>query len=1207
MRHFELNRRRYGPFAALLLAFLLALPMAVFAQTVTGTLTGTVLDATGAVIPGANVELTNSGTSDVRKTVSNGEGYFTFAAVQPGTYSVKVAMKGFKTWEIAGIMMNVGDKRNISNIKLDIGSTEEIVTVEATASQVAVVDSGERSALLSSKDIRNLSLVGRDATELLRVLPGINTYSPDGGLDNKAGYDATIVGIGSGVGRGYNANGSPYRGGTDLVSDGAHVLDPGCNCNATQTINADMVQEVKVQTSNFGADSVKGPVVISAVGKSGGEKYHGDAYLYTRNSIFNANDWLYNNTKTPRPDERYYYPGGSFGGPVKIPGTDFNHNNKLTFWTGYEYYNQMYPFSGGLIQTRVPTVSMRAGNFSLTADDNQSFCTANPGISSCNVPYNPAPTAVDGNGVGTNWAPFANAQIPSTLIDAGGAAIMSMFPDANADPATNSGYNYVTALTQSKNGFMYRGRVDYDFSANTKLYVSYNLQKETGQDPVMIWWTPWMAAPYAGNVTENNTSHTISANFVKVFTPTLTNEAVFSLGYGNFPYNLGNANAVSRSALGYPYQGIYKNGTDQMPAVWDWGNAGYPQLGMYGFLNGTLYSTKMLPSYSDNLTKVWRTHTFKTGFYFEQTGNKQVNPGAYPQGQFSFVSDWSYFWNTYNNHGTNNSVANMLMGYAQDYQETNYIPVNDMAYKTVGFFVNDDWKTTKRLTLQLGLRFDHMGTWYDKGGTGLAVWEPDKFAADLAAGRYEPGLYWTKTDSSLPTSGRTVAPIFVSPRFGLAYDLFGNTKTILRGGFGAYRWRDQYNTFAGALATSLGQASIDIGSVQMSQIDSHAVPAQTGKVNGVWAVNAHDHAQPVTYSYNFTISQAMPFKSILEVAYVGNDSHFLDTSGVDSGSNGNQLGNVNLVPLNAFFAPDPVTGAVRAPGDANNNKDNYRPYCGPVNGQCMGYGRLLVVNHNGWANYNALQVSWNKNTGWITYGLNYTWSKALGINTDADPLNLHNDYGVLNTDRSHVVNANYQIDLGRRFHGDNPFVRGLANGWQFSGITTFQSGPNIQAASPTGFNLSFNPTDSTGNALSNYTQLGTSDYILMPALTCNPTAGLAGNHYVDGSCFSVNSTVGQNGTIQMPYMHAPGYVNTDITLMKNFNIGERQKLQFRVAGFNVFNHPLWSLNNSDALHLTMHQNSSGTWSVSNNPSQPFGYAPIKYGRRVVELALKYSF
>src|SRR5579864_4651459 len=290
-----------GLASGLAMLFVLLAQSGLYAQS-TGTVTGTVYDQAGAVVPNASVELVNDGTGDTRKSTTNSAGYFSFGTVQPGGYTVKVTASGFKGWKQSAIPVRPGDVRNVPNVSLQVGSQGETVQVEAVAEEIAPVDSGERSSTLTNKQIGNLSLEGRDATELIRTLPGFSAFN-GGGIANQ-GPDFTIISpTGGAVGQGVVAGSSVYRTGTDLVSDGAHILDNGCNCGATQTVNGDMVSEVKVQTSNFGADSAKGPVVVNAVGKAGTTAYHGEVYMHARDNTFNSLDWSFK--------QKYLASGGS--------------------------------------------------------------------------------------------------------------------------------------------------------------------------------------------------------------------------------------------------------------------------------------------------------------------------------------------------------------------------------------------------------------------------------------------------------------------------------------------------------------------------------------------------------------------------------------------------------------------------------------------------------------------------------------------------------------------------------------------------------------------------------------------------------------------------------------------------------------------------------------------------------------------------------
>ena len=698
--------------------------------------------------------------------------------------------------------MNPGDFRDIPGIMLQVGKQDETITVEAVVGEVAPVDTGEKSSVLTSKQIANLSLEGRDATELIRTLPGFASFN-GGGVANQ-GQDFTIVSpTGGAVGQGVVAGGSPYRGGTDLISDGAHILDNGCNCGATTTVNGDFVSEVKVQTSNFGADSSKGPVVVNAVGKAGGTEYHGEAYLHLRDAPLNSLDWSFKHQQlnsppglVPTPSSKFLYPGGNIGGPV--PKT----NKKVTFWSGFEYYYQnQIPLSGltvpGLLTNTVPTVSMRAGDFSTTAADNAQLCN---GSNVVGQGFQPVCADLGSNFSWVNPATGTTVtNAPLTYFDPGAAAIMKNVPLPNANPVSTGGYNSLIAENINQNGWMWRTRGDYNMSESAKLYVTYQVQRETDNVPVHLWWQPGNSIPFPGGMSSKDNSQTLSGHFVKVFSPTLTNDFSGGLGWVNYPLVKNSTSAWGAAANGYPYQNLFPTKSNMMPDI---GNgywlAGVPQMIQPDiFTNGASFTWKKWNlSFEDAVTKVYKQHTIKGGFYYEKTVNDQ---GAFSDynGHLEAVQGGPFACDGANNTatvqcGSSNPVANLLMGVG-NYDQVNKSALDNLLYPTYSGYVQDDWKAMRKLTLNLGLRADHLGAWRSPTNLGVATYTGN--LSSTASGI--PGYTWHGINSAIPITGRNVPTITWQPRFGMAYDLRGNGKTVLRGGWGEYGFRDQWNDYAG--------------------------------------------------------------------------------------------------------------------------------------------------------------------------------------------------------------------------------------------------------------------------------------------------------------------------------------------------------------------------------------------------------------------------
>jgi hypothetical protein len=1271
--------RRIALFLTLTLAtgcLLSAMPA--YAQSTNASVSGMIVDPGGARIVGARISLVNQSSKSARVTVADKEGVFNFSGVSAGTYTLTVKATSFETFIEKEINLHPGDKTSLPVIAMRIGV--ESISVTVTAHDFLVTN-GEVSSLITADDIKHLATTGRDVTELVKILPGFalqpGAVTAGGGIANTSPAESTlVVGPGGSLGN-YTANGAP-SGGVALISDGSNVQDPGDSSATTQTINMDMVEEVKVTTSNFGADSAKGPVVINAVGKSGGDAYHGSVYINARTYQLNSQDWLIKNQGQPKPEDRYLYPGASFSGPVKIPGTDFNHSKKLVFLVGAEDYVQRNTFSGGsgpaaLVLSTVPTDAMRGGDFSSNAlaglfnvspADLATECPSGAlGVFS-NYCQSPSGVTPKGN-------PVANGVFPAADIDPGAAAYLALFPHANrvarsvlGTPQISDGKDRQDLYLTNNNLYQVRGRVDYDASENSKFYVVYNTEQGLTYIPSL---------PYSGPATNGNgmiadpslikggtNSQTGSANYVHTFGPTLTNEAFAALSFYFNPFNPVNQSRQTTTALNYPYaSSLLNNGTKQIPQLGY--SSGIPLYLGPDFTQGEYYSRKQSIDLGDNLTKTWRTHTFKLGFYFERTANNQRTAGYAPgtQGQIANYGNYNKTWYSPNFHpggiytsttpanGTSNTISDFMFGDVNAYGQGSVNPIEDMNYKTIDGYVTDSWKVLPRLTLEVGVRLDHLGPWTDTRGVGAAFWEPQTYSTPAFSASTPisslPGLTWHGINSRVPVDLQPGRWAFVSPRASFALDMYGDGKTVFTGGGGMYRSHDSWNDYAGALATPLGSYFVSLFNVSLYCVDqfskssaaANAMPACTqgqtqtipdpnnplgtipnpkyvplsitsnaltaSEAPTVNAADPNDNQQPLTVTYSVGINQALPHSGNLVINYAGNQStHLLNGSGGQ---------NMNTIPLGGLFRPNPNPvspnyGSIGQSPDSIQYVDDYRPY--PF------YNSINVVRHSLKSNYNALQATWSKWIGPFHYNVNYTWSKALGDRgadgngNVPDPTNYRNDYAITAYDRTHAFNASYTYIMGSPFHGSR-IVSGFINAWEISGITNIQSGPNLQAAYGNNFQLSQTSngvaqgTTGAGSNTDNKTYLGTPDISLQPIMTCDPSAHLKPNQFVNGSCLTLGP-VGVNGPFRYPYMRGPHFFNSDLSVQKTFHLREKRSLDIRFAAFNFMNHPLTSLVAATNQPMKLFINGAG-----GTANSAFASSAYKQNRRICEVGLHYNF
>ncbi|HVZ83486.1 MAG TPA: hypothetical protein VG893_07395, partial [Terracidiphilus sp.] len=595
-----------------------------------------------------------------------------------------------------------------------------------------------------------------------------------------------------------------------------------------------------------------------------------------------------------------------------------------------------------------------------------------------------------------------------------------------------------------------------------------------------------------------------------------------------------------------------------------------------------------------------------------------------------------------------NALANFFEGQIQDWHQQNFNPYTNLHFWDSEFYAQDDWRIAPNATVTFGVRVAKLGPWLDSRGLGAAIWDASLYGSTYDATTNPlPGLTWHGNNKQIPDSGTSAPPWYFEPRFGFAVDVFNNGKTIVRGGAGMYRFHDSVVDVTSEFAEAENVRFTDLqgfGDNTLEGVDSlHLDPNTYGNTGlgstetyispaTIYGLDPSDNAEPVTNNYSLSVAQQMPGQWTLQVSYVGNNSNSLMNNGTTQTV---VLDNINAIPVGTLFTADAAAKINAAAGynacDPTGctpwqaaSLDNIYNYTGDKAVQKArpfpNYSQILVPRHNTYSNYNGLQIEAIKQIGHLNFNANYTFSKALGIlgssadfnwTAGIDPFNIASNYGPMNFDRTQVLNLSYSYQTGEFTHAR--LLGGVINGWLISGITNIQSGPNMQtgvSASP-GYYLQGNiGQGATAYPVSSQAILGTPDVNLQPVLTCDPRSHRASHQYLNPECFALPN-LGTNGQYIEPYAHGPAFFNTDLSIDKSFNLGEKRRLRLRYAAFNFINHALNSFGTGYASQTTLQlSDTSPTGSPATaayNPSEGFGSAPQKLGRRLSEVSLKFEF
>jgi hypothetical protein len=1142
------------------------------AQVTSGTIFGSIQDSSGAVVTGATI-VAKAGTIGVTRTVRSGKnGTFSLPNLPVGIYQISVQEKGFQTSEKDGVVLSSADNLNAGTFVLSVGTESTTVTVNADTGQLQIqADSGERSDLITGKQLNDIALNGRNVLDILRVIPGVSGVgsfgaSGTGGLST------------------YSVNGTRTNQ-QQFTIDGTSNVDTGDNGGTEVTVNTDAIAEVKVLTSNYQAEYGKaGGSFIAVTSRGGSNDFHGNLHYFHRNEGMDANDWVSDHNNTAKQLYRYNTVGAQIGGPIK--------RDKLFFFFSTEWYRQLVP--GGLDQYEVPTALERQGNFSQSVDSG-----GNP-ISV----YNPV-----------TFAPYANNTV---VPEAGQAAtfaqiqkILNLYPLPNV--TGNNTYNREDPLSATHPRTEYIARVDYQISPSERAFFRYvqNVDTETG--PLGTFGGVFCSGnlQFVGGCTDKQPGYNYSVDLTSTLKPTLLNE--LTVGSSVYTSNISGVNGnVSVGANNISLPTLYPvTPTTSLP---DFSFSGNGQTDPSTYLGSTpWHQATTLIDANDNLTWSLGSHTIKFGAFYERARKNQISYGN-SNGQYSFsncsTSSTGCLSSTSSTSGS--PFASALLGYYENYDQSSARPTGYFRYNQVEWYAQDTWQLNSRLTLDYGLRFVYIPPQYDADNQialfSPAAYDPATAVTINTSGNINPGAgnpldgMLFANNGGISKGGWDSRGVMFEPRVGFAWDPYGDHKGVIRGGFGTSHDREQGNLVFNPVFSN--PAIVTTPSIFNSNIPSipTAMQSNAGVLSNI--VGADRSGQvPVVYSYSLGIQREIIPGTTLDVAYVGNvGRHLVTDRNINSIPYGTTLTRAAQNPANFTGGVVPAVEPNLPPeyAAAGYNFSGQYAYTQNYLAPYKGYGQMDYYKFDGTSNYNALQVSVQRRFGrGLTFGGVYTWSKTLTTSSAdqsyVDPFQERRySYGVASYDRRSVGAINYVYDIpGIQQHFGGPHWLGyVTDGYQLSGLANLMTGYPVR-------NALFSPA----NQLT-----GGSQYSKTPPAYVG----------VDGQGNLLLPTIGY------PTLSSPGsirdgqLVTWDSSIFKNFNFGELSKgryIQLRGEFFNILNHPNFSARDYGA-NVTLPTYDSSTNSfipLSTAKDSNFGQPTAAYpatgpgGPRVVQLAAKIYF
>jgi hypothetical protein len=1125
---------------------------------------GVVTDPSGSAIPGAQVTLTENETGLARNATTDNAGLFRFPALSVGTYALKAAANGFQNYTANGIVLNVSRTLR-HDVQLKIGAAAETVTVQADALTVQT-DSNVVSSLINSEQIAHIATENRNFAALAALGMGVSSALPDNNTPTSVAANFTI-----------SINGLRQSHNIWLI-DGTEADDRGGAGGMDIMPSQDAIAEFQTLTSNYPPDyGISSGATITLAFKSGGQHYHGEAWEFNRNTLFDANNY-FNKDQSPevaRQKLNYNIFGGNLGGPL-LP---FEHPRRTFFFWNEE--------ARRLIQGSTPTLvnTLPAADFP-TSGQNLHYMA--PGFASSTSLIVPSVTdpafnaklAADGLVAGK---PFPNNTIPANLFDPNAllyfASGVVPHPSNSNDQVVSEAETPITVRDDIV-------RIDHQVTSKWQLmgHFEHNAVTQGNPAPMLGWLS------YSYNTVTSTLSNPANSAAIKLsgtISPNLLVEA--SMNYDGNTINIVNS-ANSTLPSGWSVNPFFSNGSTSLPGVTGFG-APY-------FTNEDMGSAPWHNAAQDYDPKVdisWTrgVHAFKFGFgYNRYTKNQQLFGD--PEGDFSF------------NALSNDGMMDFLMGIAGNYSQFQALPIRHYVNQTYSVYGNDNWHVSRNLSVQLGFRFDALPH----------AWERNNDIANFNPAAYDPAAAPTwlcgttpcapqQSTGTLDPTGPGFAsingtPFYLNgmqlagqngtprglvkndfmtwqPRIGFSWDIWGNGTAVLRGGAGTFYERMQGNDIYNAATNPPFAYNPQASNVYVSDPHTSWVTGNTAALpfypSSMTNLDPY-YPAPAVAQFSLGFQQQLAPSVIWVLQYVGNTAW-----------NQNVERPINNYPLDTPMsiranAGDPNNKSGTNPGGTNlSNPNFYRTF--------TGYSGITQEENTTNGTYNGLQTGIRaQGKHGLTGEIDYTWSHEIDItsydlNTVSNPFDLKYDKGSGALDRRHILSANYVYSLPIFAHRQG-FVGSVLGGWQVAGVATAEMGTIIANQGP-GLSLSYDPIGLGGG------------YTNRPNVSMKPRSIKKPTQWFDTSVFSAPVPAwagGANngfGDASRDIVIGPGRLNFDTSLYKTFKVHENAGFEFRAESFNTFNHT--EFNNLGA--------SFG--------SSTFGQATSTWDPRVLQFGGKFTF